>query len=98
MPDRTVRFTDSFFNRLDSLFAAERGADGSPLATDVLLSDIPRVRDRMADDFEGNTLTTDDPDIRVHIGSGVLVPTVAVHAVCFDDVVDVIWISVHSDS
>jgi hypothetical protein len=54
-------------------------------------------RDRLADDFEGNTLATDDPNFRVYIGSGVLVPTLAVYAVCDDDTVDVIWISVHSE-
>lgn len=96
MPDRRVRFTDTFFDRLDSLFTDERGVDGRPSATDFLLYDVPRVRDRLADDFEGNTLATDDPDVRVYIGSGLLVPTVAVFAVCVDDVVEVIWISIQS--
>jgi hypothetical protein len=94
MPDRQVRCTDSFFDRLDSLFADERGADGSPSATDFLLYDIPRIRDRLASDFEGNALPTDDPDVRVYIGSGVLVTTVAVYAVSVRDVVEVIWLSV----
>lgn len=70
MPDRRVRFTDSFFDRLDSLFAEERGDDGSSSATDFPLYDIPRVRDRLAADFERNTLATDDPDVYVYIGAG----------------------------
>jgi post-segregation antitoxin (ccd killing protein) len=57
---------------------------------------IPRVRDRLGDDFEGNTIATHDPDIRVLIASGVLVTSIAVHAACIDDVVEVIWISVQS--
>ncbi len=96
MPDRLVRFADSFFDRLDSLFPSERGADGAPSSIDFLLHDLPPIRDLLAADFEGNTLVTDDPDVRVYVGRGVLVPAVAIYAVCIDDVVEVIWISVQS--
>lgn len=97
MPDRAVRFTDSFFDRLDSLFDNERGDDGRPSATDFLLYDVPRIRDRLAADFEGNTLATADPDVRVCISGGVLVSTVAFYAVCTGNVVEVIWLSVQSE-
>ena len=45
MPDRHVRFTDSFFDRLDGLLPDERGADGSPSATDFLLYELPRIEE-----------------------------------------------------
>lgn len=52
MPERQVRFTHSFFDQLDVLLPAERGADGSPSATDFLLYELPRIRDLLAADFE----------------------------------------------
>jgi hypothetical protein len=53
--DRRIRFTEQFFDRLDALLPTERGADGAPSVTDFLLLDLPRVRDRLVHDFEGNT-------------------------------------------
>ena len=94
MPDRRVRFTDSFFDRLDGLLPDERGADGSPSATDFLLYELPRIRDLLAIAYEANTLATDDPDIRVYIGGGVLVEGIAVYAIRTGDVVEVIWLSI----
>ena len=70
MPDRRVRITDSFFDRLDSLLPDERGADASPSAADFLLYELPRIRDLLAIAYEANTLATDDPEIRVYIGGG----------------------------
>lgn len=90
MPDRHVRFTDSFFDRLDSLLPDERGADGSPSAEDFLLYELPRIRDLPAIAYEANTLATDDPDIRVPIGGCVLVEAVAVYAARTGDVVEVV--------
>jgi hypothetical protein len=43
---------------------------------------------------EHNTLATDDPDVHVYIGAGVLVAAVAIYAACVDDIVEVIWLSV----
>lgn len=63
MPERQVRFTEQFFDQLDRLLPGERGADGTPSVTDMLLLDLPRVRDRLAADYEGNTLPTDEPDV-----------------------------------
>jgi hypothetical protein len=48
--ERQVRFTEQFFERLDSLLPTERGADGTPSVTDFLLLDLPAVRDRLASD------------------------------------------------
>ena len=90
MPDRHVRFTDSSFDRLDSLLPDERGAAGSPSAADFLLYELPRIRDLPAIEYEANTLATDDPDIRVYIGGGVLVEAVAVYAARTGDVVEVV--------
>ena len=94
MTRRQVRITPSFFDRLDELLPAERGADGTPSATDYLLHDLPTVIDLLADDFVGRTSpVADDPEIRVLIAAGVLVPFVAVYAVlAADDAVEVIYI------
>ena len=70
VPERQVRFTEQFFDRLELLFPTERGVDGTPSVTDFLLLEFPAVRDRLATDFAGSTLATDDPDIRVFIGAG----------------------------
>jgi hypothetical protein len=47
LPERQVRFTEQFFNRLEWLLPGERAADGMPSITDFLLFDLPRVRDRL---------------------------------------------------
>ncbi len=93
MPERQVRFTHSFFDQLDVLLPTERGADGSPSATDFLLYELPRIRDLLAADFERNTLPADDPPVRLFVGAGVLVKSIAVYVlVAPDDVVEVIWL------
>src|SRR5688572_1269287 len=56
MPERLVRFRQTFFNDLDSLLPDERGRDGRPSATDFLRYELPRLRDQLAADFETNTL------------------------------------------
>jgi hypothetical protein len=98
VPERQVRFTEQFFDRLDLLLPGERGADGSPSVTDFLLLDLPRVRDRLAANYEGHTLPTDDPDVRVYIGAGLLVSRFAIFIVLEADVIDAFWISVDVDS
>jgi hypothetical protein len=90
--ERQVRFTEQFFERLDSLLPTERGADGTPSVTDFLLLDLPAVRDRLASDLEANTLATDDADVRIYIGAGVLVKRFAIFAVLDGDIVEAFWI------
>jgi hypothetical protein len=51
----------------------DRAADGTPSVTDFLLLDLPPVRDDLANNFEGTTFETDDPEVRVYIGTGILV-------------------------
>jgi hypothetical protein len=99
MTERLVRFAQSFFDHLDSLFEAERGADGTPSSTDFLLYDLPRIRDLLADDFEGNTMAVAGVvDLRVLIGAGLLAPTVAVYAyLVTNDKVEVIGLSAGFD-
>jgi hypothetical protein len=91
MADRVVRFAPQFFERLDELLPAERSPTGAPSAADFLLYDLPRIRDQLAADFEGNTLPAEDTPLRVWVGSGVVVPNVALFAyVTDDDTVEVI--------
>lgn len=42
MTRRQVRVATSFFDRLDELLSPERGAEGTPSATDLLLHDCRR--------------------------------------------------------
>lgn len=93
MADRVVRFSPQFFERLDEFLPAERSPEGSPSAADFLLYDLPRIRDQLAVDFEGNTLPAEEDPVRVWVGSGVVVANVAVFAyVAEDDSVEVISI------
>lgn len=94
MPERQVRFTEQFFEALDESLPSERGVDGSPSVTDFLLVDLPAVRDRLADDFGRWTLPTDDPDVRVLVGAGVLVQRFALFVALVEEVVEVFWITV----
>lgn len=75
----------SVLERLDELLPAERSADGAPSATDFLLYDLPRIRDQLAADFEGNTLPAEDDPVRVWVGSGVVVAMVALFVYVADD-------------
>jgi hypothetical protein len=43
VPEREVRFTEQFFDRLELLLPSERGADGTPSITDFLLIDLPEA-------------------------------------------------------
>jgi hypothetical protein len=98
VPERQVRFTEQFFNRLDVLLPGERGIDGTPSITDFLLLDLPRVRDRLVSDYQGNTLATDDPDVRVYIGAGVLVRRYAIFVAEEGDAIEAFWVSIDLDS
>jgi hypothetical protein len=88
VPERVVRFTEQFFDNLDLLLPPERGSDGTPSVTDFLVFDLPTVRDQLARDLEAHTLPSDDPDVRVYIGSGVLVRRFAVFVALEGDVVE----------
>lgn len=92
--ERLVRFTDQFFDRLGLLLPDERGADGTPSVSDFLMLDLPFVRDELAQRYEERTLNTDDPDVRVYIGTGALVRAFAIFATLDDDTVDVFWVSI----
>jgi hypothetical protein len=91
---RQVRVASSLFDRLDELLPAERGADGTPSATDFLLHDLPTAIDLLAEDLIGRTSpVAEDPEIRVLVAAGVLVPFVAIYAVlAADDAVEIIFV------
>jgi hypothetical protein len=93
---REVRVTQFFFDRLDELFPAERGASGEPSATDFLLHEIPAIIDRLAIAFESSTTPVDDdPRIRMLITAGVLVEFIAVYVeLAPDDAVEIIYLEV----
>jgi hypothetical protein len=93
VPERQVRFTEQFFNRLDWLLPDERGADGMPSVTDFLLLDLPPVRDDLASKFEGTTFATDDPEVRVYIGTGILVSAFAIYAALEGETIEAFWIT-----
>jgi hypothetical protein len=95
VPDRRVRFTEQFFNRLDSLLDEERGASGEPSVTDFIVHELPRIRDRRAEDFETNTMGTPDPEVRAYMAGGVLFSTIAVYASVDDDGdIHAFWLSI----
>jgi hypothetical protein len=88
---RSGTTSPQFFDRLDELLPAERSPGGTPSTADFLLYDLPRIRDQLANSFEGNTLPADDEPVRVWVGCGVVVANVAVFAhVAGDDAVEVI--------
>lgn len=94
MTRRQVRVVASFFDRLDELLPEQRGADGTPSATDFLLHEMPAVIDLLAADFAGRTLpVADDPEIRVLITAGILVEFMSVYVVlAADDSVEIIYL------
>jgi hypothetical protein len=74
MANRLVRFLEAFFDDLDRQLPAERGADGTPSATDFPLYDLPPIRDALAVDFKGvTTEIRDTAPLRVFLGTGTLV-------------------------
>ncbi len=81
MKARAVRFGGMFFERLDELLPEVRGGNGTPSSADFLLYDLPPVRDLLAADFHGQTVAVPPGnEIRVYIGSGVLVGRFALFA------------------
>ena len=93
--DRSVRFTEDFFARLELLLPEERDDDGTPSISDFLVFDVPPIRDKLARHFEAETLPTDDPHVRVYIGGGILVRHIAVFVTSGDDGgVEAFWITI----
>ena len=96
--DRVVRFTDSFFARLDQLLREERSTDGKPSVTDFLVFDLPRVHDKLSRDVYGQTLQTDEPGVRVYIGLGALVGRFAIFVTVMPDGdVEAFWLSLDDE-
>ena len=96
--DRVVRFTDSFFARLDQLLREERSTDGKPSVTDFLVFDLPRVHDKLSRDVYGQTLQTDEPGVRVYIGLGALVGRFAIFVTVMPDGdVEAFWLAVDDE-
>lgn len=90
-----VRVTEQFFESLDRQLPAERDGRGGPSRTDFLAFDLPGTIDALAEDYYGVTMATSDPQVRVMVTTGPLVPafrlyvtfdavTVLVHAVELD--------------
>jgi hypothetical protein len=94
VPEREVRFTEQFFDRLELLLPSERGADGTPSITDFLLIDLPRVRDQLATAYDERTLATGDPEVRVFVGSGILVANFALFVAAEADIVELFWLTI----
>ena len=91
--ERRVRFTEGFFDHLETLLPEERGADGRPSVTDFIVFEVPPMRDRLAADAVAATLPTKLSGVRVYIGSGFIVPTIAVFLRIDDHDVEVFWVS-----
>lgn len=94
MTERTVRFTESFFDRLEDLLPSERGADGTPSITDFISFEIPSIRDRLAHDAVGATTPTTLPDVRALICTGVLIPAILAYVAVDALVAEVYWLSI----
>jgi hypothetical protein len=90
--EREVRFTEQFFSRLEWLLPEERQADGTPSITDFILHELPRVRDRLASDFDLSTLPTEEPGVRVFVGAGSVVPRFAIYVALQNDDVEAYWL------
>jgi hypothetical protein len=94
VPDRLVRFSEQFFNRISWLLPEDRGLDGTPSITDFLLLDLPRVRDRLAADYLANTFATDEGDVRVCMSAGVLTACFALYCALEGETVEVFWLTI----
>lgn len=93
---RLVRVTEQFFDRLDDLFPEVRTVEGDPSAADFLLHELPNVIEKLATDFESAAmLTGGEPDVRVLIAAGLLVPYYGVYAALVEDgSVEIFWLDI----
>jgi hypothetical protein len=81
MPDRPVRFSETFFHDLDYYLPSDRDDAGNPSTMDFMLHDLPRLRDALSSDFEANTMPVPEHfPLRVLVARGTLVASVAVYA------------------
>jgi len=96
---RQVRVTQSFFDRLDLLLPQERSADGTPSTADFLFREMPRIVDRLADDYEHNTTVVPSaPGVRLLITRGAFVPFILVYsALAPDGAIDIITLELGFD-
>ena len=94
MTERSVRFTESFFDRLEELLPTERGADRTPSITDFLVFEIPGLRDGLAADAIRSTTSTAVEGIRAYVGVGILVPAILVYVAVDELDVEVLDISI----
>jgi hypothetical protein len=63
--------------------------------TDFIVHELPRIRDRLSEDFEGNAVAAGQPDVRVYVSGGILATSIAVYAALDDDGdVEAFWLSV----
>ena len=79
MTERTVRFTEEFFDRLEDLLPPERDGNGTPSVTDFLASEIPGLRDLLAADAIGFTTPTVIGVVRAYVNAGVLFPSILLY-------------------
>ncbi len=81
---------------MDELFPAQRTADGRPSATDFLLHEMSSIIEKLAVDFDAATIPSGlEPDVRVLIESGILVPLLAVYAsIVADGGVEVFYLDI----
>ena len=100
MAIRPARFRQSFFDDLDAQLPAERTDDGRPAAIDVLLFDLPRLRDLLANGYEHNTQPVRGAEpVRVLIQAGTLVHSAAPYAIETPDrTIDVIAIDLDASA
>lgn len=96
MTRRHIRVDASFFDDLDAQLGPDRGPNGEPSSTDLLVMDLPSIVDRFAEDFD--TLAVAYPgrdDYRVLITTGTLVATaVIIGQLVADDTVVLLGIDI----
>ena len=97
MTERTVRFTEDFFDRLEELLPTERGADGTPSITDFLVFEIPALRDALAVDAIGKSTPTVVEGVRACISAGVLISAILLYLAVDNQDVTVFDISLGFD-
>ncbi len=93
MAERTVRFTEEFFDRLEEMLPTERGADGEPSVTDFIELEVRPLQQRLAADVIGLTLPTEMPGVRLYVNAGVLVPALMMYMAVDDEEVNVFHVA-----
>lgn len=93
---RRIRVAEALFDQLDDLLPADRGPDGEPSVTDLLVIDLPAVVDRFATDFDALPEIIEGlPTARMLITTGRLVSRFVVFGVeAQDGAIDLIGIDI----